>query len=72
MTQKDLTSAIAGNTYLSEKEKSFWSGMLPRMNDAQRARFDEILIRANAINWESPVQAIVALTMNSILGSKTA
>lgn len=71
MTQKDLSAAIASNTYLSEKEKSFWTKLLPRMNDGQRARLGEIIMRAQAINWESPLEMIVAFITSVIVG-KTA
>jgi len=63
MTQTSLTSKIRESTFLSDLEKGYWLNKLPGMNDAQKAKLENILDRSEAIPWEQTFDRILIPVM---------
>lgn len=60
-----LTKLIAGSAILTTAERAYWTGNLPKMNEQQCARLEEILTKAAQIPWTEHVQKYFAAIAKS-------
>ena len=71
MTQKSLQTKLHESTFLSTLEKGYWLNSLPKMNEAQMAKLENILDRSEAIPWEQTFDRILAPVMKNIFSRRT-
>tara|TARA_Y100000310_G_C20604366_1_gene774750 strand:- start:191 stop:412 length:222 start_codon:yes stop_codon:yes gene_type:complete len=72
MKSERMQKLIAESNILTEAERTYWSQSLPKMNEQQLGRLEEILTKAQQIPWTKQVQnyfASIAQSAKSTISS---
>jgi hypothetical protein len=54
-----LTTRVNQSRLLTEAERTYWRGNLPRMNEEQLGKLDAILTEAEQLAWNPAMQGVL-------------
>lgn len=61
MTDTELLELIEESRLLTQQEKVYWNTNIAHMNPEQKARLEDILLRAKRIPWNKQIQKYLSL-----------
>lgn len=67
MDTDTLQNMVQASHLLTDEEKKYWTGNIPRMDETQLKRLEGILKRANNVNWTDQVEHYLSLVTDAAL-----
>jgi len=60
-----ITQLIAESNILTDAEREYWLQSLPKMNEAQLQKLEQILVKAKQIPWTEQIQKYFSMITKS-------
>jgi len=65
MDPKLLKQLIAESNILTDAEREYWTQSLPKMNEGQLRKLEQILVKAQQIPWTEQIQKYFSMIAKS-------